>query len=153
MKTNSFESRLALVKNALTKSTRQPPVPKDRTPRVHQKSKTTDRLAAFGLDSASRITNQQADRLLLWKSMINMIGSFLERSPDAKNWKRSELREFITHMEICLELKPGKLSIGEYGAFLIKLDEIIPFKDGEFSDDLKKIDQIIGAYGDKLTQG
>ena len=84
--------------------------------------------------------------------MIMMLGTFLERSPDSKGWKGSELRDFISHMGICLEVKPGKLSLQQYSNLVINLDAIALFKDGELTKDLEKIDQIVGAYGDKLAQ-
>ncbi len=86
--------------------------------------------------------------------MIMMVGTFIERSPRAQQWTRPELKEFITQVEICLELKPGKLSINQYANLMTKLDAIEPFKDGELATDLKALDQIINAYGNKLaTEG
>ena len=83
--------------------------------------------------------------------MIMMVGSFIERSPQAHQWTRSELREFITQVEICLELKPGKLSVNEYANLMTKLDTIAPFKDGELTAELNSLDQVINAYGNKLA--
>ncbi len=86
--------------------------------------------------------------------MIMMLGSFIERAPQAQQWTRPELREFITQVEICLELKPGKLSVNQYASLMTKLDDIAPFKDGELTTDLNSLDQIINAYGNKLaTEG
>ena len=84
--------------------------------------------------------------------MIMMLANFIERSPGSKEWKRSELKNFISQMEICLEIKPGKLSLQEYSNLVIKLDAIVPFKDGELTKDLETIDQMVQAYGDKLAQ-
>ena len=83
--------------------------------------------------------------------MIMMLGCFIEIAPKSQQWTRSELREFITQVEICLELKPGELSISEYANLLIKLDAIAPFKDDELADDLNSLDRVINAYGDKLA--
>ena len=83
--------------------------------------------------------------------MIMLVGCFIERSPQSQQWSRPELREFITQVEICLELKPGKLSLNEYAHLMIKLDVIAPFKDGELTTDLNSLDQVINAYGDKLA--
>ena len=83
--------------------------------------------------------------------MIMMVGSFIERSPQSQQWSRQELREFITQVEICLELKPGKLSFNAYANLMTKLDAIAPFMDGELADDLKSLDQKVAAYGDKLA--
>jgi len=83
--------------------------------------------------------------------MIMLVGCFIERSPQSQQWSRPELREFITQVEICLELKPGKLSLNEYANLMIKLDVIAPFKDGELTTDLNSLDQVINAYGDKLA--
>jgi hypothetical protein len=54
-------------------------------------------------------------------------------------------------VEICLELKPGKLSRNEYADLIIKLDQIVPFKDGELTAELNSLDQAISAYGAKLA--
>lgn len=86
--------------------------------------------------------------------MIMMVGSFIERAPQSQQWTRPELREFINQVEICLELKPGKLSINQYANLMTKLDAIAPFKDGELAEDLNSLDQMINAYGNKLaTEG
>lgn len=86
--------------------------------------------------------------------MIMMVGCFIERAPPSQQWTRQELREFIAQIEICLELKPGKLSHNDYGNLMIKLDAIVPFKDGELTSDLNALDQIINAYGNKFaTEG
>ena len=83
--------------------------------------------------------------------MIMMLGSFIERAPQSQQWTRSEIREFLTQVEICLELKPGKLSIPQYGNLVVKLDAIAPFKDGELAQDLTSLEQMVAAYGDKLA--
>jgi hypothetical protein len=108
----------------------------------------------FGFENKKHATDQELQALRLWKSMIMMVGTFIERSPRAQQWTRPELKEFITQVEICLELKPGKLSINQYANLMTKLDAIEPFKDGELATDLKALDQIINAYGNKLaTEG
>jgi hypothetical protein len=83
--------------------------------------------------------------------MIMLVGCFIERSPQSQQWSRPELREFITQVEICLELKPGKLSRNEYADLMIKLDQIVPFKDGELTAELNRLDEAISAYGAKLA--
>ncbi len=83
--------------------------------------------------------------------MIMMLGSFIERSPESKQWTRPELREFITQVEICLELKTGKLDIKAWGNLMLKLDAISTFKDGELAADLKSLEERVAAYGDKLA--
>ncbi len=80
-----------------------------------------------------------------------MVGSFTERAPESQRWARSELQEFLTQIEICLDLKTGKLDLQQYGNLLLKLDAIAPFKDGELAEDLKSLDAIVSAYGDKLA--
>ncbi len=151
--TTSFESRLALVQDALDMpSTRKPPVPSDRRPQIHQKSpKKSNVCLDFSFKAKKNGTDKELAALRLWKSMIMMVGCFVERSPESEKLPRSELREFITHVEICLELKPGKLSRDEYLNLLLKLDVIATFKDGELDADLNSLDQIIAAYGDKLA--
>ena len=156
LKTNSFESRLALVKNALSvPSTTKTPTPSDVRPQMHQKSpKKSSQCFDFGFENKKHSSDQELQALRLWKSMIMMVGSFIERAPPSKQWTRTELREFITQVEICLELKPGKLSLNDYGNLMFKLDAIEPFKDGEMTSDLNSLDQIINAYGNKLaTEG
>jgi hypothetical protein len=108
-------------------------------------------LSELGFQTKANASDKQLSRLNLWKSMIMMLGSFLERSPDTKSWKSADLRKFMSQMEICLELKPGKLDMQEYGNLLLRLDAIAPFKDGELTKDLEAIDQIIQAYGDNLA--
>jgi hypothetical protein len=155
-KTNSFESRLALVKNTLTvPSTRKPPTPSDRQPQMHQRSpKKSNQCFDLDFENKKHATDQELKALRLWKSMIMMVGSFIERAPPSQQWTRTELREFITQVEICLELKSGKLSLNDYGNLMIKLDAIEPFKDGELTSDLNSLEQIINAYGNKLaTEG
>ena len=150
--TPTFESRLATVKNALGPSTRKPPVPSDRRPQMHQKSpKKSDQCFDLGFENKKHGTDKELQSHRLWKSMIMMLGSFIERSPESKQWTRPELREFITQVEICLELKPGELDIHQYANLLIKFDALVPFKDGELTTDLNSLDQIINAYGDKLA--
>lgn len=153
LKTNSFESRLALVKNALAvPSIQKSPTPSDRQPQMHQRSpKKTSQCFDWGFENKKHDTNQELTALRLWKSMIMLVGCFIERSPQSQQWSRPELREFITQVEICLELKPGKLSLNEYANLMIKLDVIAPFKDGELTTDLNSLDQVINAYGDKLA--
>jgi len=153
LKTNSFESRLALVKHTLNvPSTAKPPTPSDSQPQMHQRSpKKSNQCFNWGFENKKHDTNQELTALRLWKSMIMLVGCFIERSPQSQQWSRPELREFITQVEICLELKPGKLSLNEYANLMIKLDVIAPFKDGELTTDLKSLDQVINAYGDKLA--
>jgi hypothetical protein len=152
-KTNAFDSRLAIVKNALKEpSTKIPPTPKDRAPRLYPSPKKTNQCLDLGFTPKTHATEQQLAAFRLWKSAINMIGSFIERSPETKQWKRSELREFITELEICLEIKPGKLTPQQYGNLMVKLDAIATYKDGELSQDLEALDQIVQAYGNKLAQ-
>ncbi len=152
---NSFENRLAAVKNALEPSTRKPPVPKDRAPKIQPKSpKKSNQCADFGFDDKENYTKEKLAAHRLWKSMIMMVGSFIERAPQSDQWTRSELRDFLTQVEICLELKPGKLSASQYANLVLKLDTIAPFKDGELESDLRSLDQMVTAYGEKLaTQG
>lgn len=151
-KINTFENSLAIVKNALgTPATRKPSIPKDREPKLYQASKKNNLLSELGFQPKAKASDKQLSRLNLWKSMIMMLGSFLERSPNTESWKSADLRKFMTQMEICLELKPGKLDMQEYGNLLLRLDAIAPFKDGELTKDLEAIDQIIQAYGDKLA--
>lgn len=156
LQTNSFESRLALVKNVLSvPSTTKPPTPSDRRPQMHKKSpKKPSQCFDFGFENKKHGSDQELQALRLWKSMIMMVGCFIERAPPSQQWTRPELREFIAQVEICLELKPGKLSLNDYGNLMIKLDAIEPFKDGELTSDLNSLDQIINAYGNKLaTEG
>lgn len=79
-----------------------------------------------------------------------MLGSFIEISPESKQWTRPELGEFITQVEVCLELKPGKLDIKAWSNLMLKLDDIAPFKDGELNKDLEALDQVVREYGNKL---
>ena len=149
----SFESRLASVKNALNvPTTKKPPVPSDRQPQIHQKSpKKSNQCFDLGFDQKKHASDKELTAIKLWKSMIMMVGSFIERSPQSQQWSRQELREFITQVEICLELKSGKLNFNEYANLVTKLDAIAPFKDGELADDLDSLDQKVAAYGDKLA--
>jgi hypothetical protein len=148
----SFESRLASVKNALEAPTRKPPVPKDRLPKIHPKiPKKLNQFTDFGLEYKKDYGKKELAALQLWKSTIMMVGSFIERAPESQRWARSELQEFLTQIEICLELKTGKLDLQQYGNLLLKLDAIAPFKDGELAEDLKSLDEIVSAYGDKLA--
>ena len=152
-KINTFESSLAIVKNALGKPTTQrPPIPKDRAPRVYQTPQKNNSCIGPKFQEKTRAIDKELSTLNLWKSMIMMLANFIERSPGSKEWKRSELKNFISQMEICLEIKPGKLSLQEYSNLVIKLDAIVPFKDGELTKDLETIDQMVQAYGDKLAQ-
>ena len=119
---------------------------------MHQRSpKKSNQCFDLGFENKKHGTDQELQSLKLWKSMIMMVGSFIERAPPSKQWSRQDLREFITQVEICLELKPGKLSPNEYGNLIIKLDAIAHFKDGELTTDLNSLDQIINAYGGKLA--
>jgi len=153
LKTNSFESRLALVKHTLNvPSTEKPPTPSDRQPQMQQRSpKKSSQCFDFGFENKKHATDQELQALRLWKSMIMLVGCFIERSPQSQQWSRPELREFITQVEICLELKPGKLSRNEYADLMIKLDQIVPFKDGELTAELNRLDEAISAYGAKLA--
>ena len=119
---------------------------------MHQKSpKKSDQCFDLGFENKKHDTDRELQGFRLWKSMIMMVGSFIERSPESKQWTRQELREFITQVEICLELKPGKLDIHQYTNLLIKFDALVPFKDGDLAADLNSLDQMINAYGDKLA--
>lgn len=151
-KISTFENSLAVVTNALgTSSTRKPPMPKDRVPKLYQTTPKNKLFSELGFKDNAKATDKQLTSFRLWKSAIMMLASFIERSPDAKKWKRSELRNFMTQIEICLELKPGKLNFKEYGNLLIRLDTISPFRDGELTKDLETIDQIIQDYANKLA--
>ena len=155
-KTPSFESRLAIVKNALhVPTTKKPPVPSERLPKIQQKSaKESNQFFDVEFDHKKNANEQERNAFKLWKSMIMMVGSFIEQSPQSpqsQQWSRTELREFISQVEICLELKPGKLDIDQYGNLMIKLDDIARFAHGELADDLKSLDQIVAAYGNKLA--
>jgi hypothetical protein len=151
--TTSFESRLALVQQALDMpSTKKPPIPSDRRPQIHQKSpKKSSQCFGLGFDAKKNGTDKELAALKLWKSMIMMLGNFIELSGESKKLTRSELRTFISQVEICLELKPGKLSLDEYANLLFKLDLIAPYKDGEFDADLKSLDVIVANYEEKIT--
>lgn len=152
-KINTFESILAVVKNALgTPATRKPSIPKDREPRLYQTSRKNNPFSYDGVQKKSKADDNELYRLKLCKSMIMMLGSFLERAPESKAWKRSELRNFISHIGICLEIKPGKLNLQQYANVVIRLDEIALFKDGELTGDLEAIEEIVRNYGEKLAQ-
>ena len=119
---------------------------------MHQKSpKKSNQCFDLGFENKKHGSEQELQTLRLWKSMIMMVGSFIERSPQSQQWTRPELRDFITQVEICLELKPGKLSQTEYANLMLKLDAIAPFMDGELADNLKSLDERVAAYGDKLA--
>lgn len=119
---------------------------------MHQKSpKKSSQCFDFGFENKKHDSDQELQALRLWKSMVMLVGCFIERAPPSQQWTRQELREFITQVEICLELKPGKLSLNDYSNLMIKLDAIVPFKDGELTTDLSSLDQIINAYGNKLA--
>ena len=86
--------------------------------------------------------------------MIHLLGNFLEKSPDASKFPRSELKNFIAQMEICLGVREGKLNVSEYGNLMIKFDELSPYVDGEKqSEDLLTVEKVIQAYGDKIASG
>ena len=89
--------------------------------------------------------------MCLYRSFIIMIGNFLERSPKKDVLSRTELRELIQHMEICLGLRGGKLNASQFGKVLIRLDTIAPFRDGELTSDLEALDAMVNAYGNKLA--
>ncbi len=151
-KINTFENSLAIVKNALGKTdTQRRSNPKHRAPKLYQTPKKNNSCIGLGLQEKTQAIDQELSKLKLWKSMIMMLGSFFERSPDTKDWNRADLRTFMTQMEICLELKSGKLNIQEYANLCIRLDAIVAFKDGELTQDLEAIDQIVQAYGDKMA--
>ncbi len=119
---------------------------------MHQKSpKKSDQCFDLGFENKKHGTDKELQSHRLWKSMIMMLGSFIERSPESKQWTRPELREFITQVEICLELKTGKLDIKAWGNLMLKLDAISTFKDGELAADLKSLEERVAAYGDKLA--
>lgn len=119
---------------------------------MHQKSpKKSDQCFDLGFENKKHGTDKELQSHRLWKSMIMMLGSFIERSPESKQWTRPELREFITQVEICLELKTGKLDIKAWGNLMLKLDAISTFKDGELAADMKSLEERVAAYGDKLA--
>ena len=99
----------------------------------------------------SKDIEQELGGLRLYRSFISMIGSFLERSPKKDILSRTEIRELIKHVEICLGLRDGKLNASQLGKVFIGLDTIAPFKDGELTSDLEALDAILQAYGDKLA--
>lgn len=100
----------------------------------------------------SKDTDQDSGKLFLYRSLIIMIGSFLERSPKANEINRSTLRDLIKHTEIALGLREGKLSVSQYGHLLTMLDTIAPFRDGELTGDLEVLDALLQDYGDKLSE-
>ncbi len=82
--------------------------------------------------------------------MLIMIGSFLENSQDASKVRRSDLRQFMRDIETCLGIRKGPLTCPQYGKLLTQLDQIVPFKYGELTEDLEAIDRIVNAYGDTI---
>lgn len=150
-KTNTFESRLGIVQNALRTSTRKPTVPSDRTPRLYHKATPSNQCINLGFQAKTDALDKDLAAHRLWKSMIFLLGNFLEKSPEADKFARSDLREFITQMEICLGVREGKLNASEFGNALIKFDTIAPYVDGEkHNNDVSAIEQAILAYGAKL---
>lgn len=149
--TTTFESRLTIVQNALEPSTRKPAIPKDRAPRLYNKEKSSDQCFTLGFQGDSKVIKQDLAAHRLWKSMIHLLGNFLEKSPDASKMPRIELRKFISQMEICLGVREGKLNAAEYGNVLIRLDALSPYVDGEqHNEDIRNMEKIILMYGAKL---
>ena len=79
-----------------------------------------------------------------------MLGSYLEHSPKASALSRTQLRDFIGNMEICLKIREGRLNLDQYGKLLIMLDEIADFIPGELRPHLKMIDDILMDYESQL---
>ena len=153
-KTNTFESRLGIVQNALKTSTRKPTVPSDRTPRLYHKATPSNQCINLGFNQKTGVSDHDLAAHRLWKSMIVLLGNFLEKLPDEKKFPRAELRKFLTQAEICLGVREGKLNNSEYGNVLIKFDDIAPYVSGvQHDEDVKAIEQLILAYGNKLSEG
>lgn len=148
---NSSERHIALVSEALTPSTRPPRKPADRLTTLHTTAKKWNGFSDTRRLDPYKRTDPDFNKLSLYRSLIIMIGSFLERSPKKDLLKRPDIREFISHMEICLGLRSGKLTTSQLGNLLIKLDTIAPYKDGELTEDLEALDAAVQAYGDKLA--
>ncbi len=151
LNTTTFESRLAIVQAAVQPATAKPPTSKDRAPRLHNKETSSNQCFTLGFKGDTKALKQDLAAHRLWKSMIHLLGNFLEKSPDANKFPRLELRKFIDQMEICLGVREGKLNAAEYGNVLIKLDALYPYVDGvQHDEDVRTIEKIILMYGAKL---
>ena len=149
--TNTYDRHINSVLETLKPSTRKPPTPSDRLPRLHQSTKKSNGCLNSGFVNSSQQIDQQLDKLRLYRSFIMIIGSYLERSSKENLLNKMEIKELIKDVEICLGLREGKLNISQFGKMLIKFDTIAPFKYLELTSDLKELDAILQAYGDKLA--
>ena len=146
-----MERHIALVSEALKPSTRRPKTPEGRQPKLHQKPKKSNGGLNTELLNPGHHSEQQLHKLRLYRSLIVMVGSYLERAPKKDQLRRLEIRELIKNTEICLGLREGKLDASQWGDLQIKLDTIAPLKDGELTGDLEALDAIVQAYGDELA--
>lgn len=154
LNTPTFESRLTIVQNALQPSTRKPPTPSDRAPRLYNKATPSNQCINLGFTEKTGANDHDLAAHRLWKSMIVLLGNYLEKLPDEKKIPRAELRTFLTQAEICLGVRDGQLNNSEYGNLLIKFDDIAPYVSGvHHNEDVKAIEQAILAYGAKLSGG
>lgn len=145
------ERHITLAIDTLKPSTRIPKVPADRQPKLHQSPrKSNNCVDTFNLQRDVD-SDQDLEKLRLYKSFIIMIGSFLERAPNAHEVNRSAMREAIKNTEICLGLRDGKLNAAQFGKLLILLDTIAPFRDGELTQDLEALEAIVQGYGNNLA--
>ena len=145
------ERHITLAIDTLKPSTRIPKIPTDRQPKLHQSPKKSNGCVdTFNLHRDPD-SDQDLERLRLYKSLIIMIGSFLERAPNTHEVNRSAMREAIKYAEICLGLRDEKLNAVQFGKLLILLDTIAPFRDGELSHDLEVLDAMIQDYGNNLA--
>ena len=145
------ERHIALAADTLTPSTLKPKIPSDRQPKLYQLPRKSNDYLVNEFLKAKNYPDENFKKLQLYKSLIIMIGSFLERSPEASKTSQPTLRKFINHMEICLGLRAGKLNPSQYGKVLVWLYTLAPFKDGELTKDLEALDAIVHAYGNKLA--
>lgn len=145
------ERHIALAVDTLTPSTRKPQIPSDRQPKLYQSPRKSNDYLVNEFLNAKNYPDEDFKKLQLYKSLIIMIGSFLERSREASETSPPTLRKFINHMEICLGLRAGKLNPSQYGEVLVWLDTIAQSKDGDLTGDLEALDAIVHAYGNKLA--
>lgn len=145
------ERHIALAVDTLTPSTRKPQIPSDRQPKLYQSPRKSNDYLVNEFLNAKNYPGEDFKKLQLYKSLIIMIGSFLERSREASETSPPTLRKFINHMEICLGLRAGKLNPSQYGEVLVWLDTIAQSKDGDLTGDLEALDAIVHAYGNKLA--
>jgi|GEM_PF-6492767 len=145
------ERHIALAVDTLTPSTRKPQIPSDRQPKLYQSPRKSNDYLVNEFLNAKNYPGEDFKKLQLYKSLIIMIGSFLEHSPEASETSPPTLRKFINHMEICLGLRAGKLNPSQYGRVLVWLDTLAQFKDGDLTGDLEALDAIVHAYGNKLA--